>query len=121
MTAAILILSSTLLVLVSLTAAAAVAARRALLAKDDELAQLRAERDASGYQALVGTVVAASVIDGGSIRGTLTQVYRDAIVLAHPQFIGTARPSGIGDEVTIARSQVPMLQRFHADANGQDG
>lgn len=82
-----------------------------LAAERDDLV---AARDADGYQALVGRSVIANVTDGGSIRGVLSHVYRDAIVLAHPEWVSGARPAAIGGEITLDRDKVPMLQRFDA-------
>lgn len=114
MTAALIVLSCTVLLLVVALAAGGFVARRALAAA-------RAERDADGYAALIGARVTASVRDGGSIRGVLTHVYDTAIVLAHPEFLGGAKPVGVGSELTVARHDVPMLQRFDSSAPDTEG
>lgn len=101
MTLALVLLSLTVLLLVAVLIAAAAWARRLVRA-----------RDASGLQALVGARVVANVADGPAIRGVLERVYTDAIVIAHPEFIGTSRPANIGSTITLQRSAVPMLQRF---------
>lgn len=126
MTTALVALSLAVLLLAAALAAGADAARRrarsvevvlgtALDERDQARAQaqlLRHELTGSGYRALIGQTVVASVTDGGSIRGILSAVYDDAIVIAHPVYVSGTTPAGIGSEVTLARSSVPMLQRF---------
>lgn len=74
-------------------------------------AALLAERDASGFRALLDHQVDVSVTDGGVIRGVLVGVYADALVLRHPVYAAGSRPAGIGDEATIARSSAPVVTR----------
>lgn len=105
MTVAIVILSCAVLLLVACIAAAVVWARRSDAA-------VRGLADSDGFRALLGQRVVANITDGGSIRGILVGVYPDAIVLAHPEWLTGSKPAAIGGEVTIARSSVPMLQRF---------
>lgn len=95
------------------------AARLAAIADDREqldsaraeLERLREQLDGSGFRELVGKTVIASA-EGASIRGVLTAVYDDAIVLAHPVYLAGARPADVGGEITLSRAVVPMLQRF---------
>lgn len=101
MTTAVVVLSLTVLLLATTLVVGAAWAR----------SQLRGLRG-SGHQALVGHRVIANVTDGGAIRGVLTRVYADALVIAHPEYVGRSQPAGLGAEVTITRSRVPMLQRF---------
>lgn len=94
----------------------AAAEHRSLLELELEAAQLRvaeleADRDASGFRALLEHTVQASVKEGGVIEGTLVAVYEDAFVLRHPVFLAGERPAGIGDEVTIARASAPVVTR----------
>ncbi len=119
MTAAIVILSITAAVLAITLAGAGRWATREIAAARTEAGQLRDQAAASGYRALIGHRVTASVVDGGSIRGVLLEVYEDSLVIDRPEFVGGARPAGIGRDITLARSSVPMLQRF-ADGETQD-
>lgn len=93
-------------------------ARRAIEHAQADAAAARAERDTDGYQTLVGHRVIANLVDGGAIRGILTHVYRDALVLEHPEWVSGSRPASIGGEVTIDRHRVPILQRFADHADG---
>lgn len=109
MTLALVLLSIAVVLLATTVTVGGAAAHRTIR-------RLRAHRDASGLQALVGCRVVANVAEGPAIRGVLEHVYRDALVLAHPEYVGAARPQNIGTHVTLMRSEVPMLQRFEEPA-----
>lgn len=102
------ILSCTVLLLTGLLAACALDVRRAR----SELASARA----GGFASLIGKRVVATVVDGGSIRGTLTHVYEDALVLEHPEYVsGGSASAALGARVTLSRSRVPILQQFDGE------
>lgn len=115
MTTVIVVLSLTVLLLTGNLAGLAVWARRRVLTAENRAAELADQLAGSGYRALVDRQVVANTNEGVSIRGVLVAVYDDSLVIRHPQYVGAARPADIGDEVTLSRSAVPMLQRFESE------
>ncbi|MEJ7824899.1 MAG: hypothetical protein WKF48_05695 [Solirubrobacteraceae bacterium] len=114
MTVAIVALSLTVVLLALVLAAGTAMAQRSRRELESQLRAAHAAYAADGYAALVDKQVTANVRDGGAIRGVLTRVYANAIVISHPEFVGRSQPAGIGAEVVIDRAAVPMLQRFES-------
>lgn len=91
--------------------------RAEAFAARSDLEAVIAEREASGYEHLRNLQVVANMRGGGAIRGILVGIYDDTFVLRGPEFIGTsARPQVVGGEITVARSEVPTMQRHQEDS-----
>lgn len=73
---------------------------------------VRPPRRARGFAGeLVGRTTIAHTRDAGSIKGVVTAVHRDCLVISHPEFLQGAQPAGLGGEVVVDRRDVAWLQR----------
>lgn len=61
-----------------------------------------------------GTVVVHTA-DGRSIRGVLTGVYRDELVLAHAAYLSVEGPRELSGEVAVPRENVAFVQRLNGN------
>jgi hypothetical protein len=106
------------LVITTVAVAIAAAQLALLLAgahrRADRLEAELGERDAGGYERLVGLMVTVSLTDATIVRGILRAVYRDAIVLAGPEALNAGRPANVGSEMTIERVRVGAVVRHQA-------
>jgi hypothetical protein len=109
--------TTTILVAAAALTAASCALLTALLAhahkRVDRLERELAERDAGGYERLIGLRVTVSLRDSTIVRGILSAVYRDALVLAQPEALNAGRPSNVGAEMTLERDRVGAITRHH--------
>lgn len=82
-----------------------------------QVLDLRAERDASGYQHLLGRTVVLHTADrqgGRSIQGVLTRRYADSYRLESPQWLAEAQPADLAGYVVVPEARVAFVQALDA-------
>jgi hypothetical protein len=106
LTAAVVLSAVALLVL----AVVVLCLARALERRGAQLQDARRQLQESGYRNLIGRRVVAQLEGDRSVRGVLKASYLDGHMLAHPEWLASAQPAGMGGELFLPAEKVLLLQ-----------